>query len=1085
MWSAAMDVGEWLRGVGLGQCEATFRAHDLDVDVLLDLTEADLEKIGLPLGARKRLMKAIADLRPPESRPPPGPLSTALEPSRPPAAPSPPPRARPDAERRPITVMFCDLVGSTALASRLDVEDWRNLVGAYLDEASAAVTGLGGHVLKKLGDGLMALFGYPHAQENDAERAVRAALAIQRGLAELNTRNAGGRAPPLSARIGLESGPVVVDATGEVFGEAPNIAARVQSLAEPGTVLVTAAVQRQVAGLFVAEDKGARELKGVAAPMTLFRIVRASGGRRTGARTLTPLVGREEELALLTRRWERACDGAGQLTLIVGEPGIGKSRLVEEFRATLSETPHTFVEWSSSQLLQNTPLHPIAEWGRARFGADEPADRRLADLENTLRLIGLDSAEYAPLLAPLVEIPLSEQRAAKLAPEELRRRQLAALTTWVLAGARSQPVAVAFEDLHWADPTSLDLMQALAERGAQAPLFILATARPEFRPPWSLRSHHSVVALGPLDRADVARMVGELAARHALSREVVEGVSERTGGVPLFVEEVTRLLLERGEAGGLQAIPPTLQQSLAARLDRLGDAREVAQIGAVLGRDFSYALLSAVAAVDDQGLPPPPCSRAVPLPRSAGEEAPNGAASFLPREAGEGDHAKHGGGGYSEAALQSALDRLAGADLLFVEGVAPKATYRFKHALIQDAAYDSLLKSRRQALHRRAAEVLRDQPERVAAEPEVIAHHFTQAGLDDAAIEWWGRAGDQALRRSAFQEAIAHLGKAIAMADSATPAGVATTKISDTAASRAKLQTDYAQALMWSKGWSADETRAAWERTGDLATRAKRPTERFPALFGQCVWSLLRGEIHRARDIAEHFLREAEAEERIVEVGVAHRLLGNCCLQLGDLAEARSQLELALNSCEAERDSAVEEKFGQDPGVASRAFLALASWHLGDLHRARQLIEEAMGLAAKLSHLPSTAFALSHKISIEGRRDDLESVIADAENLLTIGEQHRMEWFVTGSRVALSWARGRLRVARGGVDELREAIAAFTCEGPRLGTPYVLGLLAELEAAEGDDERALAALDQGWRRPETPVSTCRTPNSFASAAKSC
>jgi class 3 adenylate cyclase len=392
MWSAATDVGEWLKGIGLGQYEATFRAHDIDVDVLPDLIEADLEKIGLRLGARKRLMKAIANLRPAESHPPAEPLATAREPSRPPAAPSVPPRTfRPDAERRPITVMFCDLVGSTALASRLDAEDWRSLVNAYLDEASGAVNALGGHVLKRLGDGLMALFGYPHAHENDAERAVRAALAIQRALADLNAKNAGKGAPQLSARIGLESGPVVVDATGEVFGEAPNIAARVQALADPGTILITAAMQRQVAGLFVAEDRGAHQLKGVPAPVTLYRLVRASGGRRAGARALTPLVGRAEELDLLRRRWERARAGAGQLTLIVGEPGIGKSRLVEEFRATLGETPHTFVELSSSQLLQNTPLHPIAEWGRQRFGgAEAPAPRRLADLENTLRLIGLD-----------------------------------------------------------------------------------------------------------------------------------------------------------------------------------------------------------------------------------------------------------------------------------------------------------------------------------------------------------------------------------------------------------------------------------------------------------------------------------------------------------------------------------------------------------------------------------------------------------------------------------------------------------------------------------------------------------------------
>jgi class 3 adenylate cyclase len=378
--------------------------------------------------------------------------------------------------------MFCDLVGSTSLAAKLDPEDWRNLVNAYLDEASKAVTGFGGHVLKRLGDGLMALFGYPLAQENDAERAVRAALAMQRALAEINAKNCGKGAPDLLARIGIESGPVVVEATGEVFGDAPNVAARVQAAAEPGSVLVTMNVQRQVAGLFVAEEQGAHQLKGVAEPVQLLRIVRASGGgRRSGARALTPFVGREEELALLARRWERARKGDGQLALVVGEPGLGKSRLIEEFHARLAETPHTWTEWSASQLLQNTPLHPIAEWGRLRFGVDAPADQRLADLEGTLRLIGLDPVEYAPLLAPVVDIPLPPGRAASFPPEELRRRQLAAMSAWALAGARSQPLVLAIEDLHWADPTSLDLLRALAERGAQAPLFLVATARPELQ----------------------------------------------------------------------------------------------------------------------------------------------------------------------------------------------------------------------------------------------------------------------------------------------------------------------------------------------------------------------------------------------------------------------------------------------------------------------------------------------------------------------------------------------------------------------------------------------------------------------------
>ena len=523
----------------------------------------------------------------------------------------------------------------------------------------------------------MALFGYPQAQENDAERAVRAALAIQRAISDLNNRNAAKGASELSARIGIESGPVVVEATGEVFGDAPNLAARVQAEAEPGSVLITLNVQRQVAGLFVAEEQSTRELKGVSQPVQLFRIIRASGGgRRGGARALTTFIGREEELGVLARRWERARAGEGQLVLIVGEPGLGKSRLIEEFHSQLTATPHTWSEWSASQLLQNTPLHPIAEWGRQRFGVDAPAEQRLADLENTLRLIGLDPAEHAPLLAPLVDIPLPPERAASFPPEELRRRQLAAMTALVLAGARSQPDVLAFEDLHWADPTSLDLLRALADRGAQAPLLLLATTRPEFRAPWSLRPHHSLVSLSPLDRAGVARMVDEISAHHAFSKELIEGVNERTGGVPLFVEEVTRLLLERGEQASVQAIiPPTLQQSLAARLDRLGPAREVAQIGAVLGRDFVYALLRDVAEID-------------------------------------------------EPVLQPSLDRLADADLLFVEGAPPEAKYRFKHALIQDAAYDSLLKSRRQGLHRRAADVLVE----AKAQPEAIAHHFYASG---------------------------------------------------------------------------------------------------------------------------------------------------------------------------------------------------------------------------------------------------------------------------------------------------------------------------------------------------------------------
>jgi len=870
-------------------------------------------------------------------------------------------------------------MGSTAISAALDAEDWRNLVSAYLDAASEAVTQMGGHVAKKLGDGLMALFGYPRAQENDAERAVRAALAIHRALAELNNRNADSGRPELVARIGIESGAVVVDAAGEVFGDAPNIAARVQALAKRGAVMVTARVQRQVAGLFVAEDCGAHALKGAPEPTTLFRIVRASGARRFGARALTALVGRQEELDLLRRRWERAAKGDGQFVQIVGEPGIGKSRLVEEFRLNLAETPHTWAEFSSSQLLQNTPLHPIAEWGRQRFGADESVSRRLADLENTLRLIGLDAAEYAPLLAPLVEIPLPEKHVAKLAPEELRRRQLTALITWYLAGARTQPAVLAFEDLHWADPTSLDLIQALAERGRTAPLFVIATTRPEFRPPWGLRSHHSVISLSPLDRADVAQMVGELATRNALSKEVVEGVSERTGGVPLFVEEVTRLLLERGEEGGARAIPPTLQQSLAARLDRLGEAREVAQIAAVLGRDFTYSLLRAVGGVDDRF-------------------------------------------------LQSALDRLADADLLIAEDAGRETNYRFKHALIQDAAYDSQLKSRRQALHRRAAEVLNDSAERAAAEPEVIAHHFTEAGLDDQAIEWWGKAGDQALRRSAFEEAIAHLGKAIAMADKAGARSRGS--IGGSAAPNQRLRQlhiAHGNALIAARGFGATETAEAFAKARGFAAGDKDAPERLAADYDLWAGSFVRGELPAMRAQAETFLSDVEARPDSPEAGVAHRAAGITHWFAGEYREAREHLEQALALFHPERDDDLAFRFGPDPGVLAILCLALTLWPMGDIGRAVSLVGRAEARIAQLTHVGTLAPGRMHAAIFDLMRGDRARVAPHAFELTRLAREFDLNLFrafgvfLEGWVSAASGASGTgLEGMRRGVEQLRE-----------------------------------------------------------------
>jgi len=991
-----MDVGEWLRGLGLGEYEDNFRNNKIDADVLPQLTADDLRDMGVvAVGDRRRLLAAIAVLA--------GATPPVDAPASPPARPKGPLIS---AERRPIAVMFCDLVGSTSLASQLDAEDWRNLVNAYLDEASKAVIALDGHVLMKFGDGLMALFGYPKAQENDAERAVRAALAIQHALSEINAKGAGRGAPELSARIGIESGPVLVDASGEVFGEAPNVAARAQTAAAPGSVFITMNVQRQVAGLFIAEERGAHQLKGVSEPVQLFRIVRASGaGRRGGARSLTPFVGRVEELGLLAHRWERARVGDGQLVLIVGEPGLGKSRLVEEFRAQLAESPHTWLEWIASQLLQNTPLHPIAEWGRQRFGgADVPAEKRLASLESSLRQVGLDADAAVPLLAPLLDSPLPAGREACLAPEELRRQRLAAIVSWVITGARAQPLVLTFEDLQWADPTSIDLLRALAERGQQAPLLVVATARPEFHAPWGMRSHHTVMSLPPLDRVQVARMVGELASRHALPQEVVEGVSERTGGVPLFVEEVTRLLLERGVEGGAQAIPPTLQQSLAARLDRLGSAREAAEIGAVLGRSFTYPLLREVAEMD-------------------------------------------------EPALQTELERLARADILFVDGAPAQPTYRFKHALIQDAAYESLLKSRRQMLHRRAAEILRNISERAATEPELIAHHFTQAGLDDLAIEWWGKAGDQALRRSAFQESIAHLGKATEMADK-QGAGAQRQR-------RLELQTAYGHALGWGKGFGTDETKAAFDRAGEFAGLAEDAAARFVSYDAQCIANVIRGELRLARETAETFLHETEARGLAMETGAARRMLGLVLLFQGDLKAARSMLEQALLEHVPERDGETRFRFGMDTEASAAAYLALAEWYFGEVERARRLIDRALRRAEELGHVATVVQARFWNTMLEACRNDVAAARLAAGALLETTKEHGIKTYSDLGQVYANWAHGRLVDPEAGARELRRALAAVLAQGHKIGAPRYHGLLAELEVTTRGPDCALMLIDEG------------------------
>jgi len=1000
------QVTEWLQALGLSEYANRFSENDIDFALLPELTDQDLEKIGVAsLGHRRKLIKAIAALNGPGAAPP----APKADAPPPPVASSPAPAAEAAGERRYLTVMFCDLVGSTSISTQLDAEEWRDLVGSYLDAASAAVSDMGGHVAKKLGDGILALFGYPLAHENDAERAARAALAIHRALAELNAKNAG--KPKLQARIGLETGPAVLDAAGEIYGDVANIAARVQATAEPGAVLITSRVQRQVAGLFVAEDRGEHTLKGVPEPTVLFRLVRASGGgRRAGQRQLTPLVGRDDEMVMLMRRWERARAGEGQLVMIVGEPGLGKSRLIEELHVRLRDVPHTWVEWSCSQLLQNTPLHPIAEWGRTRFGdADLPAEQRLAELKSTLVQIKVDPGENVPLLASLLDIPLPAELVPTLAPEELRRRQLAALTTALVASARVQPVVLAVEDVHWADPSTLDVLRGIAERGALAPLFVLATTRPEFRPPWAMRSHHGTISLAPLDRAQVRDMVAELSARHALSREVVEDVAARTGGVPLFVEEVTRLLLERGEqGGGIQAIPPTLQQSLTARLDRLGPAREVAQIGSVIGRGFSYSLLRDVAGLED-------------------------------------------------TALQAALEKLAEADIVLVQGLPPESDYRFKHALIQDAAYENLLKSRRQVLHRRVAEILRDRfAATAAAEPEVLAYHFTQAGLIDVAIEWWGMAGDRALRRSANQEAIGHLTTGLAQ--------LAQLPQSQERAKRElALQPLLGKASMAARGYASPEAIRAFSRARELCAEIGDDSNVCPVMFGVWLFELTGANHANARRTADEFLERArligDAGDRLA----ADFAVSVSNVHLGNLVQARQHSEKAIRFFGDMTDAAATRRafaYGVELGAGSYAYAAWCFWLLGYADQALQSSNEALTISRRIPHDYSRARGLYWNSVLHAYRSEWPIAEERAAAAIASAREHGFPMVVAVSRIMQVSARAMLDPRAEFVAEIREALAAYRATGARFQSTYHLILLAQALAACGRHHEGLDALHE-------------------------
>ena len=810
-----MDIGAWLRDWGLERYADSFEAHAIDAEVLAELTEADLEKLGVLLGHRKKLLKAIAALREPDKE-------TAGRGEA--GASRAPPR---EAERRQLTVLFCDLVGSTALAGQLDPEDMGRVIRAYQGCCTGVIERWGGHVAKFMGDGVLAYFGWPQAHEDDAERAVKAGVELADGIAKLNTP----AGQTLAARIGIATGLVMVGeliGTGAaqeqtVVGETPNLAARLQALAAPGTVVIGQATRRLVGGLFELADLGPRRLKGFAAPLAVWRV--EGEGRAEGrfealhGEYLTPLVGREHELGILLERWGWARDGDGQVVLLAGEPGIGKSRLTRSLIERLGEEPHTALSHYCSPHHTNSALYPVIGLleRAARLERDAPSEEQLARLEALLAQSSDRPDEALPLLAGLLGVPTGERYPAlSLTPEVQKRRTLEALVDQLAGLAARQPVLVLYEDVHWIDPSTLELLGLAIERLRDLPVLALITFRPEFQPPWIGQAHMTTLTMSRLGRRQGADLVARVSGDKPLPAEVVEQIVARTDGVPLFVEELTKTVLESGllaDAGDRYelsgslpplAIPTTLHDSLMARLDRLGPVKEIAQIGAVIGREFSHELLAAVSTL-------------------------------------------------SEDKLSEALDRLIASELLFRRGTPPEATYSFKHALVQEAAYQSLLRSTRQRLHSEVADAL--ERGSLAVAPEVLARHLTEAARTDKAVAYWHLAGRRAIELSASREAAGHYDRALALLRSLPPTPER---------NRTQLDLHLALGAAWipSKGYASDEVRRAYTNALQMCDQVCEQEQRFRALRGLCSSHYARLELRESTNVASRLLSLARRLRR-------------------------------------------------------------------------------------------------------------------------------------------------------------------------------------------------------------------------------
>ncbi|MCK1479726.1 class 3 adenylate cyclase/tetratricopeptide (TPR) repeat protein [Bradyrhizobium sp. LB8.2] len=1006
-------IAEWLASIGLGEYAERFRENAIDLSVVRDLTEQDLKDLGVLLGHRRKMLRAIVELQGEVPRKP----QVGAKPA-----------SADHAGRRQLTVMFCDLVGSSALSARLDLEDLRAVMGTYHGCIAEVVARNEGVIARYMGDGVLAYFGYPQAHEDDAEQATRAGLALVDAVASLRTDPA----TELQVRVGIATGMVVVgDLTGEgsaqeqtVIGETPNLAARLQTFANPGTVLISESTHRLTDGHFEFRNLGPVALKGWAEPMPAWQVLgttevesRFEAQHKT---RLAPPIGRDEEIEMLLRRWQHARRGEGCAVMLIGEPGIGKSHIALALEERLEAEPHITVRQFCSAHHTNSALYPFTRQleRAARFERGDPPAEKFAKLEALL--VRADADRVLLPLANLLSLPPSERyRIPELSPQKRKEMTLAAFLTQLNLLAERQPVFVIVEDVHWADPTSLELLTMTLEQLPRLRVLLLITARPEFTPPWPGHAHVTTISLTRLNRRNGAALIERVTSGKTLPEEVMEQILARTDGVPLFVEELTKTVLETGllhEQGDHyvlnrplppMAIPTSLHASLMARLDRLAPVREVAQIGAVVGREFSYELLSTVAG--------------------------------LPKER-----------------LEEALAQLVRSELIFCRGEIPQAVYTFKHALVREAAYSGLLKSRRAALHAMIADAFEQRfPEIVETQPETLAHHLKEAGQFQRAEAYWLRAGKKAAMRSANLEAIAHLQRGIEASD----------HLPDSAR-KDRLELDFQFALgpclIATQGPASNKAMATFARARELCERLGDPPEQLQVMFWLTTASVMRGELPVAEETIAALLQLAETRDDRPTLLNAMRGQGMIRLFMGRLIGAHEAIERAYDAFEAssEEDRLAARVAGQDAGVADLALMSWALWLLGHADTALTRVNVAIQRADAISHPHSQAYACYYACILHALRGEFLTAQGHAERCIALSEEHGFrQWRL--ARAIRGICVASLEPSPSALGEIRAALDEYRSAGYQLAITALYVLLCPPLLIGHDYEAALELIEHG------------------------